>query len=427
MSIEHEHAVIGALLKNSSAIDEIDLTPDDFEIESYRLVYQTIIDTLANNQIADVLTVASRLDKTNAGEAWLHFVGTAAKDCVSTANISGYAKLLKSESVNRQAKTIAADLLNQIDVSQDSGVTVDDAVRRLMELSATRQNNECSISQALKKSLEMIEQAAENEGTVGIPTGIDKLDEVLGGFHDSDLYVIAARPAMGKTAFLLNLTNNHNEQVGVISAEQPAEQLGIRLIAINGKVNAQKMRTGNMDDFEYTKLSSAVSRLHTNNNIWINDKSGIGILELIRQARKWKHQHNIKALYIDYIQRIKWTDQRIAKWEQVGNVVGALKELARDLDIPVIALAQVNREVEKRSDRRPGMGDIANSSEIEKEADVIMTLYRDEVYNEQTDQAGIMEVNVCKNRHGPTGYIRTVWVSKYMRVENYAHQLESVK
>ena len=424
MSIEHEHAVIGALLKNSSAIDEIDLTPDDFEIESYRLVYQTIIDTVANNQIADVLTVASRLDKTNPDGQWLHFVGTAAKDCVTTANISGYAKLLKAESVNRQAKVIAADLLNQIDTSQDSGLTVDDAVRRLMELSATRQNNEFSISQVLKKSLAMIEEAEENDGTVGIPTGIDKLDEVLGGFHDSDLYVIAARPAMGKTAFLLNLTNNHSEQVGVISAEQPAEQLGIRLIAINGKVNAQKMRTGNMDEYEYTKLSSSVSRLHTNNNIWINDKSGIGILELIRQARKWKHQHNIKALYIDYIQRIKWTDQRIAKWEQVGNVVGALKELARDLDIPVIALAQVNREVEKRADRRPGMGDIANSSEIEKEADVIMTLYRDEVYNEQTEQAGIMEVNVCKNRHGPTGYIRTVWVSKYMRVENYAAQLE---
>jgi len=420
MSLQHEKAVIGALLKNSSAIDEIDLTPVDFEHESYRLVYQTIIDLIAGNQIADVLTVASRLDKTNPGETWLHFVGTAAKDCVTAANIAGHAKLVKTDSTNRQAKGICAELLNEIDTAQDSALSVDDAVRKLMELSVTRQNHECSISQALRKSLEMIEEAEENEGTVGIPTGIKKLDEVLGGFHDSDLYVIAARPAMGKTAFLLNLANSHNEQIGIISAEQPAEQLGIRLIAINGKVNAQKMRTGNMDDYEYTKLSSSVSRLHTNNNIWINDKSGIGILELIRQARKWKHQHNIKALYVDYIQRVKWTDQRIAKWEQVGNVVGALKELARDLDIPVIALAQVNREVEKRNDKRPCMGDIANSSEIEKEADVIMTLYRDEVYNEQSEHQGTMEVSVCKNRHGPTGYIRTVWIEQYMRVENYA-------
>ena len=424
MSIEHEHAIIGALLKQPSAIDEIELTVEDFEIESYRLVFQTIIDAMASNQIADVLTVSSRLEKSNPGESWIAFVGTAAKDCVSAANISGYAKLLKAESRNRKAKAICAEVLNEIDKDEDGELVVDNAVKQLMELSATRQNYESSISQALKKSLEMITQADENNGPVGIPSGIERLDSVLGGFHDSDLYVIGARPAMGKTAFLLNLANNHSEQVGIISTEQPAEQLGIRLIAINGKVNAQRMRTGTMEDFDFAKLSTAVSRLHSNNNIWINDRPGINIIELIRQARKWKHQHNIKALYIDYIQRIKWTDQRIQKWEQVGNVVGALKELARDLDIPVIALAQVNREVEKRTDKRPNMGDLANSSEIEKEADIIMTLYRDEVYNDQSAESGIMEVNVCKNRHGPIGMVRTVWIEQYMRVENYAHNVE---
>jgi len=427
IKINHEHTVIGALLRRPSAIDEIELVVDDFEIESYRLIFQTIIDTLAANQIADVITVSSRLEKTHPGMTWLHFVGTAASDCPSTANIAGYAKLLKAESRNRKTKAICSDVLYEIDSVQESEQIIDRAVKQLMALSDTRQSYDSSISQTLKKSLEMISAAEENEGTVGIASGIAELDAVLGGFHDSDLYVIGARPAMGKTAFMLNLANYHNEQVGIISAEQPAEQLGIRLIAINGQVNVQRMRTGTMKEYDYTKLTSSVSRLHQNNNIWINDRSGIGIVELIRQARKWRHLHGIKALYVDYIQRIKWTDQKIAKWEQVGNVVGALKDLARDLDIPVIALAQVNRDVEKRADKRPNMGDLANSSEIEKEADVIMTLYRDEVYNAESADKGVMEVNVCKNRHGPIGYVQTVWNAPYMRVENFTPKMELVK
>ncbi len=294
-----------------------------------------------------------------------------------------------------------------------------------MGLSATRQNHECSISQALKKSLDMIEEANNITGPVGIATGISKLDEVLGGFHDSDLYVIGARPAMGKTAFLLNLANAHNEQVGIISTEQPAAQLGIRLIAINGRVNSQRMRTGTLNDYNWDKITASVTNLHENNNIWINDKSSINILELTRQARKWKHQHNIKALYIDYIQRIKWTNQKMEKWEQVGNVVLSLKELARDLNIPVIALAQVSRNAEQRDDKRPTMADLANSSEIEKEADIVMTLYRDEVYNENSPQKGIMEINVCKNRHGPIGNVMAAWIEKYMRIENLAQSLDS--
>lgn len=757
MSIDYEYVVIGGLVLNPSRIDETDLLPDDFKCESYRLIFGTILDMIAANQVIDAVTISDKLYKSHPDVQWLPLIGGAAKDCVSPSNISSYAKLLKEESKRSKAKAICADLLNNIDNETDS--TVDNAVKLLMELSRARQSHEHSISQAMGRAIEIIQQAADTDGTIGIPTGITRLDEVLGGFHDSDLYVIGARPAMGKelwikskvmtkengwieigklrvgdqvasidgedsfvtgvfpqgkkslfsvkfrdgrsvlsgldhqwevmyrdwdqprvlttstliqmldkkryhnrlsinlfsgdygndigvtldpwmlgallgdgcmsdkkggvhfssddkhivdkfnnalpdgyflkntmgvdysitgagkgnkssirswledlgvygclsydkhvpkpymdgtrktrlavlqgimdtdgwvektgsvvfcsaskmlaedvvylvrsiggtatikekrnshagaynvyiqhsnpkelftlprkvdrtreshthsgkeatlrltiksidyeredeafcisvshnralyitedfivthnTAFLLNLIDAHTEQCGLISAEQPAEQIGIRLIAINGRVNAQKMRSGTLEEFDYQKLTNTVSKFHQNNNIWINDRSGISIVDVIRQARKWKHQHNIKALYIDYIQRIKWTDQRIAKWEQVGNVVMSLKELARDLNIPVIALAQVNREVEKRADKQPTMGDLANSSEIEKEADVIMTLYRDEAYNEDSQDKGIMEVGVCKNRHGPTGIVRTVWVEHFMRVENY--------
>jgi len=423
--MNYENTVIGALMQKPELINEVDLSADDFEIVSCKLVYQSILDMVASNDVIDLFTVSDKLGKNHKNVQWVSFIGQAMKDCPSTSNVNAYAKSIKNASMIRAAKSVCVDLLNNIDDSENSESDIDQSVKLLMELSSVRQNHEHSMSQTITKSLEMIEAAAENTGTVGIPTGIERLDEVLGGFHDSDLYVIGARPAMGKTAFLLNLCNAHQDQCGIISAEQPAEQMGIRLIAINGRVSAQKMRTGTMEEFDYTKLTSSVSQLHRNNNIWINDKSGISILDVIRQARKWKHQYNIKALYIDYIQRVKWTNQRIAKWEQVGNVVQSLKELARDLDIPVIALAQVNRDVEKRTDKRPSMGDLANSSEIEKEADIVMTLYRDEVYDEDTDQKGIMEINVCKNRHGPTGHVKTAWIEQYMRVEDLQRQYRS--
>jgi replicative DNA helicase len=240
--------------------------------------------------------------------------------------------------------------------------------------------------------------------------------------HDKSLYITNDYTMTHNTSVLLNFANSHTEQCGIISTEQPAEQIASRLISINGRVNSSRMRNGTLEEYDWTKITNSVHHLHVNNNIWINDKPGINILELIRQARKWKHQYDIKALYIDYIQRIKWTDLRLAKWEQVGNVVMSLKELGRDLDIPVIALAQVNRDVEKRGNARPNMGDLANSSEIEKEADVIMTLYRDEVYIKDSDQKGIMEINVCKNRHGPTGTAMVAWNEKCMRIDDLVPQ-----
>jgi len=417
--MENEKAVIGALLKIPTAIDEIDLLPDDFAIETYRTIYQVIVDMVASSETVDVLTVSSLLNKTYPrDDDWMAVVGRSAYDCISALNISAHADLVKSDSRVRSAKEIASNLLNSIDRENESSDVIDIAVQSLMELSVTRKNYEYSISQSLLAAVDLIETARESDGTVGIQTGLIELDKILSGFHDSDLYIVAARPAMGKTAVLLNFIDNSNEAVGVISAEQPHEQIGLRLISINGSVNAHHMRTGQLDELGYKKVTIATTRMHQDQNIWINDKSGITIMEVIRQARKWKHQHKIKALYIDYVQRIKWTDQKMARWEQVGNVVMALKELARELQIPVIALAQVNRNVESRDNKRPHMGDIANSSEIEKEADCIITLYRDEVYDNKTEDKGLIEIDVLKNRHGPTGFIKFVWDERYMKVKD---------
>lgn len=426
--MENEHAVIGAMLMTPAVISEIDLVPDDFSVETYRTIYSILIDMSAAREVIDVLTVSNRMDRSNpSDEKWLITVGRICKDCITSANVKAYVGLVKSESRIRKAKAISSELLNGIDTAEDNSIVIDKAIQELMELSVKRKTYEFTISQAIKEAVERIEEAAESDGTVGVRTGLIKLDETLSGFHESDLTVIAARPAMGKTAVLLNLLDNSNEKVGLISAEQPYDQIGLRLISINGLVNSHLMRTGNLDDFEYKKVAVAGARMHGEKRIWINDRSGITILELVRQARKWKHEHDIKALYIDYIQRIKWTNQNLARWEQVGNVVMALKELAREIQIPIIALAQVNRNVEQRENKRPHMGDIANSSEIEKEADCVMSLYRDEAYNHDTVDKGIIEIDVMKNRHGPTGMTKFVWDERYMKVRDldthsYANQ-----
>lgn len=426
--MENERAIIGAMIKDPSIISDINLVPDDFEIDSHRILFSSMIDMTAARVVVDVLTISDRLDRSNPMEnKWLPFVGRLSKDCISTANAKAYADIVKSESRTRKAKTISSELLNGIDTAEDGSIAIDKAIQDLMELSVKRKTYEFTISQAISEAIERIEEAAESDGTVGVRTGLIKLDETLSGFHESDLTVIAARPAMGKTAVLLNFLDNAQEKVGLISSEQPYDQIGLRLISINGLVNSHLMRTGGLTDYEYKKVSVAGARMHTEKRIWINDRSGITILELVRQARKWKHEHNIKALYIDYIQRIKWTNQNLARWEQVGNVVMALKELARELQIPVIALAQVNRNVEQRENKRPHMGDIANSSEIEKEADCIMSLYRDEAYSHDTVDKGIIEIDVMKNRHGPTGMTKFVWDERYMKVRDldthyYANQ-----
>ena len=400
---------------DNSKLAELDLVGDDFLDAKYRQVFEAVCDLVAAQEVADVITVAEKLERETGRKNWLPILGEIAKNTWSTANISSYAKIVKEEARKRRAVEIANRLRD--DVGQGLGA-VDDAIRDLMQLNTTRKNYECSISQALSATVEMMDEAAHTEGKiVGITTGLEDLDNCIGGFQNTDLYVIGARPAMGKTAFLLNCANAANVPAGIISSEQGREQVGLRLIAIDGRVSAHRMRVADLETHEWNKVTRTVSGL-ANKRIWINDQPGPTIEQVIRQARKWKFQHDIKILYLDYIQRIK-ADASLPRHEQVGAIAMALKELARELGIPVVALAQVNRSVEARPNKRPYMSDLKDSGAIEQEADNIMTLYRDEVYDPESKDKGIVEIAVMKNRHGPTGLIRAVWNAEFMRFEDF--------
>nr|WP_258009718.1 DnaB-like helicase C-terminal domain-containing protein [Stenotrophomonas maltophilia] len=250
----------------------------------------------------------------------------------------------------------------------------------------------------------------------GIPTGLNALNDILGGWHPGDLTIIGGRPAMGKTAFLGGLIEAAADakwRPGVISAEQPAVQLALRRLSAVSQVSATQLRTGNLEDEDWSLLQAGMAKA-LDRDMWIYDRSAVTLDELVGIARKWKHTHGIGCLFIDYAQRI--TVPRADRTTEVSQVARGMKNLARDLDIPVISLAQVVKAVDQRQgDKRPNAGDLANSDELTREADQILMLYRDEVYNRETQDRGIAEILIEKNRHGPTGFKKVAFLSETMR------------
>lgn len=414
MPAESEDYVIGALLMDHRAMNRIDLLPGEFQNKFCADIYEAMMDLAAQNVAFDFGVVSDELSK-RTGEDWIVPLAERARQASGSSIIESHAKLVRRDHQRMQAKDIAMTLATDVD-EKDMGA-VDQAIAGLMQLNVQEKKREFSIKQASKVALEAIETAIESEGLIGISSGIDSIDSSLTGFRKSELYVVGARPAMGKTALLLNFAYKADVPVGIISAEQGHEQIGLRLFSISGKLDSQKVRKADLDEDDYAKLTAACGILGEK-DIWIYDKPAPSILEVMRQARQWKHKYNIKALYVDYIQRIKGINPRASKIERVGQVAECLKELARELDIPVIALSQVNREVDKRADKRPGMSDLSDASEIEKEADCVMTLYRDEVYYDSSDRKGVAEIIICKNRHGPTGLVTAAWQGPFMVFEN---------
>jgi replicative DNA helicase len=314
----------------------------------------------------------------------------------------------------RKARLIGAQL---IEGAAGEG-TIDAAIRDLMTLALPAQKFDYNLNAAIKLAIDEIDEACEGKAP-GLTTGLADLDKMLGGLHGGDLVIVGARPAMGKTALMLNMAASAlmaGFPVGVFSGEQGVSQITQRLIAIQGRIPVMRMRNGSLIGEDWSKLSAAVASLK-DRGMYIFDKPAPTLSDIVRRARSWHYNHGIKAIYLDYLQRVKITT-KAPRHEAIGEIAAGLKELARELNIPVIALAQVNREVEKRVNKRPFMGDLKDSGTIEQEADQIFMLYRDEVYNEETKDKGLAEINIEKNRHGSTGRVDLAWRGEYLRFEN---------
>ena len=404
--IEQEY--LACAMRNPDVLIDYPVKAEHFCSPVNQLIYQAMIEY---GESFDAVLINQRLF--DQGErAAASRVLEILNDCNGLqANASKYAEGISSFWLKRKTQEILEAGLETLDA--------DKIAKQLIDLQQDESGHETTIRQALGQALEDMEVAAQCDGIRGLTTGLRELDKHLGGWQKGDLCVIGARPAMGKTALLLHFAQSCGAPVGLVSAEQPAYQIAQRHVASIGKVSLSRLRQGKIGERETNAVISTSKRL---DNYWIYDRSAPDVEDIVKVARRWKHKHNIEILMIDYIQRIQGSGR--ARHEQVGDVVRSLKTLARDLDIPVVALAQVSRQVEARDNKRPGMGDLSDSSEIEKEADQIITMYRDEVYNTNTDSPGLCELKVTKNRHGYTGTIPVMWSGEYVSFSDRAEWYE---
>ncbi len=412
MQVEAE--VIACILREPSKLMACDLKPEDFISTQCGEIYSAMLDMQREKVAIDPFSVSERLESMT-GQSWMQTVLKIENETYGRAPFQNQVEKVRRDGQIKNITNMVSLFVEEVQRNKDLTLA-DNLIQELMEVRKTKTNHSHSLKESVSKALDSLEKLHDQEGLPGLETGLAKLDAAIGGFRDTNLIVIGARPAMGKTAFLINcaLAGAKLGRVGIISAEQDDEQLAQRMMSILGNIDSQKIRTGKLEEEDWPKLTAVVVRLKEL-GIEINDKPGIDINSIRRQARDWKFKYDIKALYIDYLQKVKPARHHNSRKSEVAEIAGALKDLARELKIPVVALAQVSRKCEDRPDKRPMMSDLADAAEIEMEADEIITLYRDEVYNENTNEKGIAELLVCKARHGRTGMVKVQWEGQYMQ------------
>jgi len=401
-----ERQVLHTAMCRPSSIADMALQPQHFGSEAHGQLWELVRSMDAGGKPVDAVTISEVADR--MGSRRLSELAMAIgidRDLYPTSQPAYQAAVLMSAWRDREALSIARDLQDGAQARQEDSVDV--AIQRLMALHTSDRSYEHTAQSALDAAVAQAMEAQRNGGKlIGVSSGIHDLDEALGGFHDSDLIVVGARPAMGKTGFLLGAAaaGAKGGAVALISGEQPADQVGLRWLAAGSQVNVGRLRAGKFRGDEVDALLNAAERYGAL-PVQILDRPSPDITEVIREARRWKHQLGIRALYVDYLQRIEIASMsRAPKHQQVGSIARSLKNLARDLRIPVVVLAQVSRDADGE---RPQMKHLADSSEIEKEADQIMMLWRD-LSNPQAERSAA-EINVVKNRHGNIGKVPVTW------------------
>jgi replicative DNA helicase len=416
--LEIERTVLASMMLRPGDCHRVNLASECFISEQHADIFAIIQSLGAENKPVDPISIADFFEQ-QGRKGLAGLAVTIANEAMVTPVPEAYAHRVMTAWRQRKAREIGMSLAE----ATDEGA-VDEAISALMNLHAIEQNHEWDAKQATQQAFAELVKIYNSAGALpGVTTGLEALDDKLGGFHAGDLIIVGGRAAMGKTALLGGMARGaavSGVPVGVISGEQPAVQMQLRSLSALSRIESKKFRTARFEEDEWSRLTGAVATAAAL-PMWFLDRSAPTMAEVARVARRWKHKYGIKALYVDYLQRIVGEGER--KYEQVGFVAKALKNLARDLDIPVIALAQVSRAVEGRSSQVPRMGDLSDSSEIEKESDEVLMIYREGYYNQDApqDQARII---VEKNRHGPTGFIDVAWNGPLMMFGDQADSYE---
>lgn len=429
-SAEAEQAILGAMLMNKDAIMTVSeiLTGEDFYQKVNQILFDAMVEMYQAGTPVDLLTLQNHLKAKDVPPeiSDMEFARDLLMRTQTSANVKYYAEIVKEKSTLRQLITINEEITDVCYAqNQPMEHILEETEKRIFSLIQRGNHQDFTpIRQVVLNALEVIEKASQTKGRVtGIPTGFIDLDYKLSGLQNSDLVLIAARPSMGKTAFVLNIAQHvafrQNKAVAIFSLEMSKEQLVNRLFSLESNVDAQLLRTGSLQDEDWEKLIEGAGIIGKSKLI-IDDKSGISAAELKSKCRKYKMEQGLDLVIIDYLQLMSGNSLKsnISRQQEISDISRALKGLARELNVPVIALSQLSREVEKRNDKRPMLSDLRESGAIEQDADVCMFIYRDDYYNKDSEDQNIAEIIIAKQRNGPVGTVRLAWLPQYTKFGN---------
>lgn len=428
-NMEAEQAVVGSMIMDKEAISVASemLTGDDFYSKQYGVVFDTMVELNDQGKAVDPVTLQDRLRAKDVPPEMvsLDFIRDIMRSVTTSANVKYYAGIVAEKSTLRKLIRLNQEIENTCYAGkEDLEVILESTEKKVFELVQKRNTGEyVPIRQVVMNAMDRIEKASRNQGNVtGIATGFLDLDYKTAGMQPADLVLVAARPSMGKTAFVLNIAQHVafklNQTVAIFSLEMSKEQLVNRLFSLESRVDSQHLRTGNLTDMEWEKLIESAGVIGQSNLI-IDDTPGISIAELRSKCRKYKMDHDLKMVIIDYLQLMSGGGRGSeSRQQEISDISRSLKALARELSVPVIALSQLSRAVEQRPDHRPMLSDLRESGAIEQDADVVMFIYRDDYYNKDTDKKGIAEIIIAKQRNGPIGTVELVWLPDYTKFAN---------
>lgn len=427
-SLEAEVSVLGGILLENEALNRVleVIREGDFYRESHRKIFSAILDLYERNEPADLITLSEVLKKRGGFEevGGIEYLNSLVNSVPTAANISYYAKIIKEKSILRKLINRATEIISQgYGDAGDVDEFLDRAEHSIFEISEDRVRPSFHpIKDIIKSSFKTIEKLYEKRQLItGVATGFSRLDELTSGLQPSDLIIVAGRPSMGKTAFALNIAQHAAIEArvpaAIFSLEMAKEQLALRMLCSEAKVDAHRLRGGFLSESDWPKLTRAAGNL-SEAPIFIDDTPGLTVLEMRAKSRRLKAERNLGLIIVDYLQLMRGKANSDTREQEISDISRSLKALAKELTVPVIALSQLNRRVEERGDRRPQLADLRESGAIEQDADVIIFLYRDEVYSKSDENKGRAEIIIGKQRNGPTDKFELAFLDKYTCFEN---------
>lgn len=432
--IDAEQAVLGSMLTDKEAVNAAieSLKEDAFYRDDNRIIFQAIVNLYSKSEPIDIITLKDELESMDKFEqvGGYEYLASLPDKVPTTANVQKYIKIVEEKSILRNLIKTANEIIELgYDQTEDVEDIMDGAEKKIFDIMQSKnQKGYTPIKDVLVESFTKLEELYNRKQHItGVPTGFAELDYKTAGLHGSELILVAARPAMGKTAFALNLATNAalrgNAPVAIFSLEMSKDQLVNRILCSEAMVDSNKVRTGKLDEDDWVKLAGAIGPL-SEAEMYIDDTPGISVMEIRTKCRKLKMEKNIGLVVIDYLQLVQGNKRTASREQEISEISRSLKILAKEINVPVIALSQLSRAVEQRPDHRPMLSDLRESGAIEQDADIVMFLYRDDYYNKESEKKDIAEVIIAKQRGGQTGTVELLWMGNYTKFVNLERRFD---